>query len=188
MASASVIPLLSSWEEYISIKPDGDIRGFARWILDTEKTPPPAPPANPDDNTRIPLLISRLHRILHQLSKPIAKTLGLTNDMEFDLLVHIAIMDHPNKKQLCHELLIENSTGVEITKRLAQRGFITERPDPKDRRSARLSLTEKGKRSLLQGYEKLAAIHSSFLGSLADEQKKELAHLLTLINKQDLLS
>jgi DNA-binding MarR family transcriptional regulator len=141
MGAASVIPLLSSWEEYIAVDPQGDVQGFARWILRYEN-PPAAPDAtaDPGDNSRIPLLIARLHRILHALSKPIAKSLGLTNDLEFDLLVQIAIMDRPNKKELCRDLLIENSTGVEISKRLASRGFITERPDPKDRRSARLSL------------------------------------------------
>lgn len=185
MGAASVIPLLSSWEEYIAVEPQGDVQGFARWVLRHEKPPDiPGAEADPADNSRIPLLISRLHRILHALSKPVAKSLGLVNDLEFDLLVQIAIMDQPNKKELCRELLIENSTGVEISKRLASRGFITERPAPHDRRSARLSLTEKGKRSLLQGYGQLAVIHTSFLGALSNEQKKELTILLALIDKQ----
>ncbi len=190
MASASVIPLLSSWEEYLTIEPSGSIEGFARWILTRQPQAPipsPAPPtttpaSNLDDNTQSSLLIARLHRIMRVLSKPAIKSIGFTKDLEFAVLVHVAILNRPNKKELCRELLIENSTGVEITKRLAKKGFIFEHPDPKDRRSALLNLTAKGKKTIMEGYEKLAAAHTTFLDALTDEQKKELVTLLTLIN------
>ena len=188
MASASVIPLLSSWEEYLTIEPSGSIEGFASWILTRQPYPPaPTPPAatprsNLDDNAQSSLLIARLHRIMRVLSKPAIKSIGFTKDLEFTVLVHIAILTRPNKKELCRELLIENSTGVEITKRLAKKGFIFEHPDPKDRRSALLNLTAKGKKTIMEGYEKLAAAHTTFLDALTDEQKKELVTLLTLIN------
>lgn len=190
MASASVIPLLSSWEEYIAAQPNGNIEGFARWILTRQPqapTPTPAPPAatptsNLDDNAQASLLIARLHRIMRVLSKPAIKSIGFTKDLEFGVLVHVAILNRPNKKELCRELLIENSTGVEITKRLAKKGFIFEQPDPNDRRSSLLSLTAKGKKTIMEGYEKMAAVHTTFLDALTDEQKKELVTLLTLIN------
>jgi DNA-binding MarR family transcriptional regulator len=188
MASASVIPLLSSWEEYIIIEPSGDIEGFARWILTRQpQAPIPPPPvatpkSNLDVNAQSTLLIARLHRIIRVLSKPAIKSIGFSKDLEFAVLVHVAILNRPNKKELCRELLIENSTGVEITKRLAKKGFIFEHPDPKDRRSSLLNLTGKGKKTLMQGYEKLTSIHTSFLDALTSEQKKELVSLLTLIN------
>lgn len=116
------------------------------------------------------------------LSKPAIKSIGFTKDLEFGVLVHVAILNRPNKKELCRELLIENSTGVEITKRLAKKGFIFEQPDPNDRRSSLLSLTAKGKKTIMEGYEKMAAVHTTFLDALTDEQKKELVTLLTLIN------
>src|SRR5579872_5982489 len=116
----SVIPLLSSWETYIKTFPKGDIKGFARWILvnrDTPAKPAPTPAAsNLDASARSALLIGRLHRLLVLLSKPAVKKMGFAKDMEFAVLVQVAIMDHPNKKEVCGELLIENSTGVEITK------------------------------------------------------------------------
>jgi DNA-binding MarR family transcriptional regulator len=90
----------------------------------------------------------------------------LTNSLELDMLVHIATLKDPNKKQVCQEMLIESSTGVEIAKRLVAKGFIEEKADSKDRRAARLSLTVKGQQTVLQGYTQLAPIHSDILNTL----------------------
>jgi len=210
LTASSVIPLLSKWEEYLSTNADGDIDGFAHWVLAAAPQSPaaaaPAPrssaaatpplasarsvpatsspdPAtsnpdhgtsNPDPGTsdpaaaaiRAPFLITHLYRDLQQRSKPIAKKLGLTNSLELDMLVHIATLKDPNKKQVCQEMLIESSTGVEIAKRLVAKGFIEEKADSKDRRAARLSLTVKGQQTVLQGYTQLAPIHSDILNTL----------------------
>jgi DNA-binding MarR family transcriptional regulator len=193
LSASSVIPLLSKWEEYLSTNPDGDITGFARWVLavspesSATTTPSPTPPSPDkvelDDTAQSLLLISRIHRILQFRSKPIAKELGFTKPMEFSMLLQVAIMNKPNKKQLCQEMLIEGSTGVEITKRLAAKGFIKEQPDANDRRSALLSLAEKGKQTLLQGYTKLDAIHSNFLTTLTTAEKKQLVAILGRLNE-----
>ena len=124
-APLSVIPLLSSWEMYIKTFPKGDIKGFARWVLVnsevpdflsnrgirssswlTGTSPAPAKPAptpaagNLDASARSALLIGRLHRMLTLLSKPAVKKMGFTKDMEFAVLVQVAIMNHPNKKEV----------------------------------------------------------------------------------------
>jgi len=202
----SVIPLLSAWEKYTTEQPDGDVTGFAKWVLandpasaQTQNHPQPQnqapaknqPAAKPapetttplDDTAQGALLIARNHRILRLFSKPVIKDLGFTKDMEFSAVVHVAIMDHPNKKELCRELLIENSTGVEITRRLALKGFIAERPDPDDRRSALLSITDKGRKILEQGYHRLSPVHTSFLDALEKDEKSLLVSLLARINK-----
>jgi len=205
------MPLLSKWEEYLNQSPDGDITGFAHWVLTeaapTGKSPapttesptpptspattqptttqptPPETPSNLDSTAQSLLLISRLHRIVQFRSKPIVKYLGFTKPQEFSILVQTAIMNNPNKKQLCHEMLIEGSTGVEITRRLTAKGFLKERPDVNDRRSALLSLTEKGKQTLLQGYTKLSPIHSEFLSTLNEAEKRQLVSMLARLNE-----
>jgi DNA-binding MarR family transcriptional regulator len=199
--ATSVIPLLSEWEKYTQDHPGGDIPAFARWILAGEKSAAPAAPAPPatpaptptpqnanlnanlNDVAQAAPLITRNHRILRLFSKPIIKDLGFTKDIEFEAVVHVAIMDRPNKKELCRELLIENSTGVEITKRLAKKGLIAESPDPEDRRSALLSITDKGKKILQQGNNRLSPVHTSFLDALGPEEKRQLVNLLSRINK-----
>ena len=235
--SPSVIPLLSSWEAYIRTFPQGNIKGFAHWLLANEEVAPepeemiptlavyrrnsytagiteflisptrrPNPPAadplppdhrpnsTPDPNAHPPvdcdetaqstLLITHLYRILGFHSKPVIKKLGFTKDMEFAVLVQVTLMGRPNKKELCRQLLIENSTGVEITKRLAKKGLLLEEADEKDRRSARLSLTEKGKTLLQKGYQQLGAIHRGFLNTLSPEEQKQLVALLTRLDNE----
>ncbi|WP_431214256.1 MarR family winged helix-turn-helix transcriptional regulator [Puia sp. P3] len=173
--------------------------GFARWILaetaeagaattakpdaTSAESAPTAVNAETDTTARTILLITRLHRILQFRSKPIVKYLGFTKPQEFAMLVQAAIMNNPNKKQLCQEMLIEGSTGVEITKRLAAKGFLKETPDADDRRSALLSLTEKGKQTLLQGYTKLNPVHAEFLATLTGEEKKQLVSMLARLNE-----
>ncbi|HXB06069.1 MAG TPA: MarR family winged helix-turn-helix transcriptional regulator [Puia sp.] len=186
--ASSVIPLLSEWENYIQDHPAGDLPGFAHWILSRQQTAKP-PVRNSPTSGQLPttartaLLITRIYRILGVLSKPKIKSLGFTKDMEFGVLIHVAIMDHPNKKELCSELLIENSTGVEITKRLAKKGLITESPDPNDRRSARLGITEKGKKILIDGAEWFTNLHTSFFNVLDKEENEQLVNLLYRLNQ-----
>jgi DNA-binding MarR family transcriptional regulator len=224
---ASIIPLLTNWEEYIGQVPGGNLKGFAHWILSRPQTDdtgdlspstgtsistpaeiaiPPAetslptphlysagPAGSPgiaslglhidlDETAQATLLITRLTRLLRVLSKPAMKKLGFVKEMEFGLLVQISLMDHPNKKEVCHQLLIETSTGVEITKRLAKKGFLREATDPNDRRSSRLSLTEKGRTTLQMGFKMLAGIHIGFLDTLGQEEKKTLVLLLARLN------
>jgi DNA-binding MarR family transcriptional regulator len=184
--AVSVIPLLSAWEKYASENPEGDIPGFANWILSNQRPPAQKTTEKTTEDlnpAQVPAFIARNHRILNLYSKPIVKNLGLTKDIEFSAVVHVALMDSPNKKELCRQLLIENSTGVEITRRLAQKGFIAERPDPNDRRSALLSITDKGKKILQQGIHQLSPVYSSFLDALAPAEKQQLVSLLSRIDQ-----
>jgi len=185
--ATSVIPLLSEWEKYIRDHPGGDIPGFAHWILANQPNQNPPPPSNADKQlpptSQASLFITRLFRIFSLLSKSRIKSFGLTNDLEFATLIHVAIMDQPNKKELCRELLIENSTGVEITRRLSKKGLLAEKPDPNDRRSARLSVTEKGKKMLMHGAELFRDLHTTFYDILSTEEQLQLANLLGRLNQ-----
>jgi DNA-binding MarR family transcriptional regulator len=215
----SIIPLISSWEQYILTHPAGDLRDFGRWLQlnpsttsRPSSTPEPASPhatpttAKPTPFIPVPpavlqarqslatnlnldasavgtLLISRLGQINQFLSKPVIRDMGFTKDVEFGVLVQVLLMDRPNKKELCRQLLIENSTGVEITRRLAKKGLLRETIDPSDRRSARLNVTEKGQRLLKEGYTKLSTIHTDFLHPLPVDQQQQLVSLLTRLNE-----
>src|SRR5579872_787034 len=103
--ATSVIPLLSQWEKYTSEHPEGDVPGFARWVLPqqpAQEPKPPAPPLQPltsqtpqptatppPPSSTLPttahsgLLIDRLHRLLSLRSKSIIKSLGFTKPQEF---------------------------------------------------------------------------------------------------------
>jgi DNA-binding MarR family transcriptional regulator len=75
----------------------------------------------------------------------------------------------PIRRKWLKKCLLENSTAVEISKRLVQRGLIKEVADPNDKRATRLVATDKG------GLEK---VHTNFLDCLNEKEKKELIRLL----------
>jgi DNA-binding MarR family transcriptional regulator len=186
----SIIPLISSWEQFLTIDPSGDLREFGRWLQSPAPSPDPLPDArhslatiaNIDASAASTLLINRLNTINYFHSKPTIRRLGL-NDTEFGVLVQVHLMDKPNKRELCRRLLIENSTGVEITRRLAKKGYLRETVDTNDRRSSRLSLTEKGLRLLKEGSSGFKAIHQEFLVPLSPDQQQQLVALLTCLHE-----
>jgi DNA-binding MarR family transcriptional regulator len=205
----SIIPLISSWEQYIITHPTGDLQDFGRWLQTPVSQPtltPQLPTPFPESAAAEPdflaparlslgininldagglgtLLVARLHMINHFLSKPVIRKLGFTKDAEFSVLIQVHLMNQPNKKELCRQLLIQNSTGVEITRRLAKKGLLRETIDPNDRRSARLSLTEKGQRLLKEGYSGFKSIHKGFLTPLSPDQQLQFVTLLTHLHE-----
>jgi DNA-binding MarR family transcriptional regulator len=196
----SIIPLISSWEQYILTHPSGDLQDFGRWLqtesLSTQpQSPISTPPSTPNPlaharqslstNTDLDaaacatLLVNRLGNINLFLSKPVIRKLGFAKEIEFGVLIHVYLMGHPNKKELSRRLLIEGSTGVEITRRLAKKGLLRETIDPNDRRSARLTVTEKGMRLIKEGYAGIAPIHKEFLTPLEPGEQLQLVGMLT---------
>jgi DNA-binding MarR family transcriptional regulator len=206
----SIIPLISSWEEYILTHPPGNLRDFGRWLQTpsqpthppSEATQPQPQPAHPQSAASTPsplaharqslgtstdlnasacatLLVNRLGNINLFLSKPVIRKLGFAKELEFGVLIHVYLMGRPNKKELSRRLLIEASTGVEITRRLAKKGLLRETIDPNDRRSARLTVTDKGMRLIKEGYAGIAPIHKEFLTPLEPEEQLQLVGLLT---------
>lgn len=124
------------------------------------------------------LLVNRLGNINLFVSKPIIRKLGFAKELEFGVLIQVYLMGHPNKKELSHRMLIETSTGVEITRRLAKKGLLRETIDPNDRRSARLTVTDKGLRLIKEGYTRIAPIHKEFLTPLEPEEQLQLVGML----------
>lgn len=218
----SIIPLISSWEQFILTHPSGSLQDFGRWLqtppltapdtaaahspdtaantplTTTPNTTPPQPSAKPADSdavlharrslsttanldaaTAATLLINRLNAINYFLTKPVIRKLGFTKDAEFGVLAQVRLLDRPNKKELCRQLLIENSTGVEITRRLAKKGYLRETVDPDDRRSSLLSLTEKGLRILKEGFTGAQPVYKVFLDPLPADQQQQLVAILT---------
>jgi DNA-binding MarR family transcriptional regulator len=188
--NSSVVPIITLWEEYSKTSKDADPRGFARWILKdvagkslptslkTSKSSRRHLDRDLDDAGKAMLLINRLHSMMKKVSKPILKKIGFAKDQEYGVLIQIYLLKNPNKKEVAQQLLLENSTTVEMIKRLVKRGFIREVLDSDDNRAMRLSLTDKGMQKLMESYEGMAKVHANFLDCLSNQQKKQLVKLL----------
>ncbi len=99
------------------------------------------------------------------------------------MLVHIYLLKTPNKKELAQNMLLENSTAVEITNRILKKGLIKEIVDDKDKRSTRLGLTAEGEKKLFESYVYFKHLPSSFLSVLTDKEIASLVYLLEKVEK-----
>jgi DNA-binding MarR family transcriptional regulator len=196
---ASVIPVIALWEEFLSKNDKAGVKEFARWILQKENDNKGGDAASPffkairtdklteetgfDDSAKAMLLISRLHRLLQMKSKPIIKKLGFTKDHEYNMITHIYLLKNPNKKELAEQMLLHNSTAVEITNRLIKKGIVMEVEDERDKRSTRIGLTPVGEQMLIDSYAHMQQLPLTFMNCLNTGEKKELVSLLQKVEE-----
>lgn len=193
MAEISAVPVVTLWEEFVRQHKDGNLKDFGRWIIQQkEYDPEPSPtrlekrtplskatgPVRMGDNEKAMYFIYRLQRMMEMKGKPAIKKIGFSKPQEYAMLAEVCLLGNPNKKEVAQKMLLENSTAVEISNRLVQYGYLRETTDPGDKRSTRLNVTDKGMKKLIESYVALEKVHSSFLDSLDESQKKEFVKLL----------
>jgi MarR family 2-MHQ and catechol resistance regulon transcriptional repressor len=199
--AASVIPMITLWEEFLGKHADGDINQFARWIMQKDDAAEAGtgllkPGVKPgikktdgyatedlNETSRVLLYLSKLHRYMQRKSKPVIKKLGFAKDHEYAMLTYIHLLKNPNKKELAKRLLLENSTAVEISNRLVKKGYIEETVDTGDKRSTRVSLTPAGEQKLLESYPYMEKAYTGFLGCLGTGEQAQLADLLQKVEE-----
>jgi DNA-binding MarR family transcriptional regulator len=196
---ASVIPLISLWEEFVQESSDGDVQQFALWLLKKDipnkesgllkpgvkpgKTVQGDVAKDLNESSKALMHISRLHRYMQLKSKPLIKKLGFGKDHEYLMLTYIYLLKEPNKKELAKKMLLENSTTVEISNRLVKRGYVRETTDEEDKRATRLSLTAKGEQKLFESYESMEKAYAGFLNCLNTAEQSQLIKLLDQVEQ-----
>ncbi len=197
MPAASIVPLISLWEEYLQRHKNEDIQAFARWVIREKqsKTEPSSAEESKTEGSRVyaevrlqdtekaMLFIYRLQRLMDMKSKPVIKGIGFAKPHEYAMLAEICLLNNPNKKEIAKKMLLESSTAVEISKRLVQRGFIKEIADPKDKRSTRLGVTNKGLKKLYESHAALENVRANFLDGLNEVERRDLVRLLEQLEK-----
>jgi DNA-binding MarR family transcriptional regulator len=180
------------WQEYLAGGGEPNATDFGVWLIrSAPELPAPAVPmagantdgqGNPlgydalDRTVRSAILVGRLERFLHQLSKPAFREAGLSSD-EFIVLATLMYMPRPAKTQLLRQCLIEIPTGSELLKRMKQAGLILEKPNPEDGRSACISLSAKGRQCLVRTFQRLGQMEDA-LSVLTESEKETLLQLL----------
>lgn len=192
-------PLVEQWETYVQQHPDGDLRRFARWLLDQfdplllEPTPEGADPkvksGKPiteafahEEEFLANFYLGRMSRYLKFYLKPIMSTHGFTSPDEFNFLAMIEQMDQPTKKELCTATVTELTTGQAIIRRLIERDLVLERADERDARARRLSLTSNGVTLLQRVYEQLRLLKPKALANLPTLEREQMLRSLKYLN------
>jgi MarR family transcriptional regulator, organic hydroperoxide resistance regulator len=93
--------------------------------------------------------------------------------------------DRISSHRLGRKAELDSATLTGILDRLEAAGFIERRPNPTDRRSIRVFLTEKGRQTALEIGRLVKKANAGFLRSLSAEEVKSLRSLLERIRVQD---
>ena len=84
-------------------------------------------------------------------------------------------------KDMEHDLMIAQSSTVNLVKKLVDKGFIETKKDEKDKRVKIMSLTEKGKGWLRETGKLMDEVESRMLRGLSDEEMEKCSETLEKI-------
>jgi DNA-binding MarR family transcriptional regulator len=139
---------------------------------------------------QIGILLGRLSRFLMfytkksfaELDIPLSEDGSVASQADFGILACVKTLGNPKKSEVIGFTLLEKTTGTEMMKRMIRQGLLHESDDEEDKRSKRVSLTEKGlcvHNLLLQKLMELSCI---ITGNLPENRKAELAEMLDYLN------
>lgn len=116
----------------------------------------------------------RLNRYANFWTKKAFADLPIKTVEEFGVLMFVRLSSQPRKTEVVENSLLETSTCLEIIKRLVRQGFLLEQKDQKDKRSVRITLTEKGIGVLFQSLQKMQEISHLLSAELPEKHQNEL--------------
>ncbi len=124
-------------------------------------------------------LIPEIHRATHRIGVHLARIgdLGLSQ-AEAHILAHLASFGDSTISQVHHAFAHKRSTLTSILDRLDERGLITRRTNPRDRREFIVRLTAAGKILAKRAYRELETIEKHALRHLTRKQLDGFAETL----------
>ncbi|MBT1670330.1 MarR family transcriptional regulator [Curtobacterium flaccumfaciens pv. flaccumfaciens] len=128
-------------------------------------------------------VLSRVDRLARHLDRA-RRTAFDASDMEpweFDVLSALRRAGEPyelSPKTLLQQTLVSSGTMTNRVDRLAARGFVGRRTDPKDGRGILVSLTSKGRVAVDAAIADLLAAERDILSGVAADEQGQLAGLL----------
>lgn len=131
-----------------------------------------------DREADISILFSLMYRYSKVYTKKALEGSLIGTPEEFSFLASLMTYESLTKTELINEQVMEKTSGTEIIKRLLKQKLIKEFADSNDKRSVRVSITEKGKKEVLISLPKMQFASKIFVGNLNDPQINTLAYLL----------
>jgi MarR family transcriptional regulator, lower aerobic nicotinate degradation pathway regulator len=123
-------------------------------------------------------LLTFLSRYLKiYLKKGLEGSLLTTGD-DFTYLATLLSKGSLTKTELILLSAHEKTSGMEVIKRLLINELIEQNDDEQDKRSKRISLTQKGMGVLMQSFESMEKVGKITAGNLTNQEKNQLVYLL----------
>jgi len=124
-----------------------------------------------DVSPSFPCICARLRRTTRRVSQIYDRHLephGLTIS-QFGVMVQVRVGDAPSIGQLAERMVMDPTTLTRALRPLERRGLLSLTPDPADRRTRRLTLTEEGRALLRRARAGWEAAQAEVRAALGDE-------------------
>jgi DNA-binding MarR family transcriptional regulator len=148
----------------------------------------------PEIDSSVEAIVSRIEKLSRYLNKSGTDSLNRHDltDGEYKVLVKLRLAGEPYRlspTELSNELMLSSGAMTNRLDRLEERGLVARRPEPRDRRSILVELTDRGAQVLASSVREQAANEIRLVGALDPKERERLNDLLRklLIHFEELL-
>lgn len=169
---------------------EGNMESFSNWLSkrhgnhQRESWPESLgkPVGEYDPSSVLSILLTLLFRSAKHYMKKVLEDSPLSTIDEFAFLATLINGDSLTKSELINNNLLEFTSGIEIIKRLKKNGFIEEFPDPEDKRSKRVQISNVGKGIFFQLIGPMEQVSNIVAGDLTEEEKGIILPVLSRLH------
>lgn len=131
-----------------------------------------------ESNSDVAILVTLLFRYAKgYIKKALQDSIIQTAD-EFAFLITLITFESLTKTELISKQVMEKTSGVEVIKRLVGQGLIHEFSDLTDKRSVRVSITDKGKMEVMKVLPEMSKVSRIVVGNLVPSEITTLSYLM----------
>jgi DNA-binding MarR family transcriptional regulator len=123
---------------------------------------------------RIGYLLRQAHQAMHGAIEREVRALGITAS-QFSLLSALRHAPGASVSELAENSMITQQTTSEIVRGLERKGLVERRPDDRDRRVGRLSLTAAGTAVLADADERVRRIEDLTVSAMTSDERADVA-------------
>lgn len=165
-----------------------DVQSFATWLTGAQQRfqAPPVPQGAISGETlesMISKLIVFMNRYARMYVKKALEGTGINSFDEFTFLISLYPFGNMTKMELIERNIQEKPTGMEVIRRLLEKGYLDQQDDPSDGRSKRLSLTIAGRQILESSFHTMTKVSHIVSGHLSEEEKHQLLFILQKLHE-----
>jgi MarR family transcriptional regulator, lower aerobic nicotinate degradation pathway regulator len=176
---SELIPLI---EEFEATNQKVEMKGFLQYAAEkqTSKTTKAAEIDNDLQmmSNQLGFFLNYLFRFFKGYTKTALRNSSFSTSDDFVFLATLNRQPSMRKTDLIKNNMMEMPSGIEVIKRLLKHKLVAESPDPEDKRSIRLSLTDKGRKELYVVFGEMNKVGNVLVGKLSANEIKQLHRLL----------
>jgi DNA-binding MarR family transcriptional regulator len=178
------VQLVNDWAAFEDQHPDAQLGDFCRYYLTRQRESEKADPLFENQSTP-PMAHLVLGKLMGHLVKLYSfyvslaiKDIDIRREEDFYFLNYISKAKNPRKTEVIYAFYMELTTGLSILNGLKDLGLIEEFDDPEDKRSKRVSLSEKGEKALWDCYRQFSKVGSMLFKDMPEEDSRLCIQLL----------